>query len=122
GITHLHWSSDGKRLVTSGPCGRVCLWDGTTGELLRAFVHPKRNVTCDLSGDGTLVVGAGEGTVVVWETATGKVRHTWEGKPGDLTHALFVRNGKALAVYDSQGGLLVDAATGQALDKFAGQQ
>jgi WD40 repeat protein len=123
GISHLGSTADGKTLVTSGKCGRVCVWDRATGMLLRTFQHPRRDVASGISPDGSLVAGAGMYDVLVWETATGKERKRWELPGSGNGCALFINNGQTLVTWDWRSDcLLWDVAGGKLLDKLADQQ
>jgi WD40 repeat protein len=122
GISHLAHSGDGKTLVTSGKCGRVCVWDRASGMLLRTFQHPRRDVACGISPDGSLVAGAGMYDVIVWETATGKERKRWELPGSGNGCALFINNGRTLVTWDWRSDCLFwDVAGGKLVDKLADQ-
>ncbi|MGA2750284.1 MAG: serine/threonine-protein kinase [Verrucomicrobiota bacterium] len=65
------------------PAGAVRLWNWRTGQLLRRFDQPARALA--LSSDGGLLAIAGtNGSVTVWDTATGKLASQWPVK-----HALW---------------------------------
>jgi WD40 repeat protein len=65
------------RALTLDSEGHVAVWDGTTGKALPAAHAPKKTTRVSLAGDGSLAAADDtKRTVVVWETATGKLRAT----------------------------------------------
>lgn len=111
----LAWSPDGKILASAGSravdnspglIDAVCLWDPATGKQLRQWalrqskdepIH-RRSFHVAFSPDGTLLAAAdGDNTVVVWDTATGRMRARLSGHRGGVTALTFSPNGLMLA-------------------------
>ncbi len=104
--TGLGFSPDAKVLATA--CGQkgLYLWDTTNGMRLRALEKAGTPSwqQVQFSPDGRLlaaVVGAaggdGNGTVVVWEVASGKVRAEFSGHRGAISALAFAPDGRTLA-------------------------
>ena len=89
-LTAFDLSADGRRLVSAGHDGEVTVWDTVTAAAVRTFSVARSRrpgplprgleppevwaVVVALSGDGSRVAAVTiEGTVYVWEVATGKV-------------------------------------------------
>ncbi|GHA05815.1 hypothetical protein GCM10010329_30400 [Streptomyces spiroverticillatus] len=76
---------DGRQALTVGSDGLVRLWDAETGHCLRTFTPQYRTGDTAvrqptlLPGPGLAVAGTSDGTVLCWDLATGRVRHTLEG-------------------------------------------
>jgi RNA polymerase sigma factor (sigma-70 family) len=83
GVDCIVYSPDGKILATGGSDEVIRLWDAATGLPLRVLQDHQGHVhALAFSSDGKWLASAGDDTrfhVRVWETATGKVLHTFQG-------------------------------------------
>ncbi len=105
------FSPDGKTIATGGRPQQpeVDIWDARTGRLLRALpMHDKmrfpKGVHCVAfnRAGGRLAAGHADGTVVVWDTASGKRLVTLHGAEGNPAGAVaFSPDGIHLAAGDS---------------------
>jgi WD40 repeat protein len=125
-------SPDGRTLAGRvRPTGNLCLWDVTTGTLLR------RLETSQARTDGPLAFSPDSQTVALadrrtralrlWEVATGQLR--WGVQPSEsdpkcgLSAFICSADGPALVWASTQGGLhFVDAATGKEHRRWYGEQ
>jgi WD40 repeat protein len=71
GLVHeVMLSPDGERMATAGDDGRVCVWDGETGDLVRVVERMNAPVSgLEWAANGMLVYGTSEGAVRVVEHA-----------------------------------------------------
>jgi WD40 repeat protein len=70
-VRSVAYSPDGKTLASLSP-GAVKLWDVQTGKE-RAALPTKSAICVAFSPDGrTLASGSGDGTIRLWDLATGK--------------------------------------------------
>jgi WD40 repeat protein len=131
-IESVVFSPDGKTVAMGGLQDAITLWDATTGqkratlkikEILRVAngisfpsgpLDPQPAVI--LSPDGKTILTAGtDGTIQLWEAATGQERATLRQPVLDLVKAVFSPDGKNLATLagEDRTVTLWDAATGK---------
>jgi WD40 repeat protein len=124
----LHFSPNDKELLTCCEDGKLCLWDATSGKILRELPYPEKAQRCwGFTPDGKALIFADQGVLVV-HAETGKVLRRVELKHMRLpftfigSYALS-RDGKTLAVGEPLltfpprlprcGVFLCDLTTGQ---------
>jgi WD40 repeat protein len=104
---HFVLSPDGKTAATLGydwdGDGVVRVWDTTMGKAQRVLGQVKTGAagivshTAAFSPDGRLLAaGSGDGTVLLWEVATGKQRGRWRKLSGWISDLAFSPDGKGL--------------------------
>ncbi len=110
------FSSDGKRLATTGSDRTVRLWEVDTGRL-RFCRGGFQNTTWGVafSADGSaLVVSSEDGTARVWDTSTGQGPVALRGAGRALFGVAFTPNGKTVVAGCADGRILFwSAKTGQ---------
>jgi WD40 repeat protein len=97
----LAFSPDGRTLATgNGIIGEVTLWDAATGRQLRSFpaAHHIPIYCVAFSPDGrTLASGSGDGTVILWDVASGRPRRQPVGHGAAVQSVAFSSDGRTLA-------------------------
>jgi WD40 repeat protein len=105
-ITGVAFSPEGTLLASCGKRPGVCLWDATTGSLVRVLGGDDKEHLVNqvvFAPDGKVVASAGgDGTARVWDVATGKEirRHTGTS---NCNAVAFTPDNRSLAVGDSAG-------------------
>jgi len=95
-VLSLAYSPDGRTLASSGPDGRILLWDvgtWTKRELSTTPRRPVESVTYFANGTRLLSVDAGDGELNVWDPAAGILlgtRHVARGLGAVLYDGRFV--------------------------------
>ena len=106
------YSPDGSKIVTTSQDGTIRVWDASTGKVVKTLVGHGPGLlgtdgvidaafNPDLPGQpgsgGTLLATAGlDGTVKVWDLATGKVQQTLTGHTSEVRSVNFSPDGAKL--------------------------
>jgi WD40 repeat protein len=78
--------------------GNVCLWDVSSGKSRKLGPHASGVSAIAFSADGKAVASGGSnGTLKVWDRATGKVRRQFGGHSARVTAMAFAPDGRTLA-------------------------
>jgi WD40 repeat protein/serine/threonine protein kinase len=124
------FSPDGRRLVSAGDYG-IKVWDAATWQALPAPQGCKDALGIAFSPDGgRLAAGNCDGTVQVWDAATGRELHTLAPHGGDMLRVAFSPDGTRIAVAAGHNFVLGDrweiklwdAATGKEVYTLSGRQ
>jgi hypothetical protein len=112
----LAFSPDGKTLaVSTGATGSVRLWNvaGKSWSAPLTDANSKGVKGIAYNSDGkTLAVADGNGTVNLWNTATGKLIVAKQVSPKGVASVAFSPDGKALATGDAAGNIELWALSG----------
>jgi Tol biopolymer transport system component len=80
------------------------VWDASTGDRLATLVAPVAITTLDFSADGTsIATGHADGTVRLWDAASGIEQLSLGGTPGRVTGLAFSPDGDKLATNGDDG-------------------
>lgn len=105
-VTAIVAGPTGDWLVVSNDTIRI--WDPVTGNLLRVLPTTRRVTAMALAPDGCwLAVGTLDGTVEVWETATGTLAHTNSSHADIVTAVAIAPGGDRIASCDKAGVIRV---------------
>jgi WD40 repeat protein len=124
GLTTFALSRDGKSLYASGGEAVLHGYDVATGkELFPVTGHPGGVAALAWSPDGKALAtsGSGDHSIILWDVATGKVRHQLPPLDGYFipTHLQFTPDGKTLLSYGTDRTVrLWDTAEGKERGSF----
>lgn len=140
-VVAVAFSPDGRHVLTGGG-GPVMLWDAVTGQLLRSFQVPIKDVfvyDVAFSPDAryiaagsrgeTYILPLGErgsatyhdGVTIVWETASGRRVGTFSGpKKSDIYAVSFSPDGKQVLA-GGKSAILFDVKSSQEVRRFEGE-
>ena len=109
-------------MVTSGDDATARIWDPLTGKELMVFKAPGSVGGVAFSPDGKYLVGAcNDGSVPLWEVASGKELRRFSGNPGGVYSVAFSPDGKfVLSGGVDKTARLWDVQTGQEVRRFTG--
>jgi WD40 repeat protein/serine/threonine protein kinase len=107
GICSLHFAPDGRTLASGSRDGRVILWDVADPEhpSLRSKLEGNSGAVWAVaySPDGATIAAGHDGTVKLWDPATGRERCTLVGHTGKVNTLAFSPDGSGLATGDAGG-------------------
>jgi WD40 repeat protein len=99
-------SPDGKWLAsTMNVEYQVCIWDASTGKLVRGFGSGGFHETASFSGNGKLVVSAsfGHHLLTIWDRETGEQLRSIDTGPSNASVALFAPGDQSVVTSGSTG-------------------
>jgi WD40 repeat protein len=119
-LSQLVFSPDGKLLAAMGADSPACVWDFTTGVVVRRFQEQDggtmrgfrfngmaTTAAMAFSCDGRMLATSGsESQVQLWELASGKQRSVLEGHRSKVTSVTFLPDGKTLVAGAADGTVL----------------
>jgi WD40 repeat protein len=127
-VTGVNFSGDGRRLAVIGYVGTgkpdgsvdptVRIFEPASGAPITSISTPKADRVA-LNPDGhRLVTGGIDGSVLLWNTDTGKLDHTQPGHIGEVNAVAFSPDGTYIASGGDDSSLrMSDAASGKAIGK-----
>jgi WD40 repeat protein len=106
-VTAVHFTPDGKRLLSAGLDGLLIVWDVETGKELKRMgkgVGSGLIYRAALSPDGKRALTAGytDRVVRLWDLEKGTEIKKFEGHPGAVLDVAFSPDGKRALSCDSQ--------------------
>jgi WD40 repeat protein len=112
-IKGILFSADGQTLISAGADGTLCFHDPLTGREKRASVKWGRPLFCVAgSTDGKLLACGSQESVLILDTATGKLRYRLAMPAPAVGSLAFTRDGKLLAAAAGRTIRLWRTATG----------
>jgi WD40 repeat protein len=122
-------------VATTGSKGSLKIWEVPSGRKLLELKVPKPPIACFSPSGGIIAVGGsaeeGAGTVIVYDSQTGRIMHTLNGHSDTITCLAFSPDEMRLASGDALGGAgirkpatikLWELRTGQELLELAGNE
>jgi WD40 repeat protein len=104
-VINVAFSPDGRTLASSGYDGTVLIWDVRGGQpplhVIRA--HDDRVVAVAFSPDGRTLASAGDGTLGVWDTASGRSLRPFASGEDASESIAFSPDGRLLAAGSDDG-------------------
>ncbi|MHC4494057.1 MAG: hypothetical protein ACYTDU_20885 [Planctomycetota bacterium] len=115
--------SGGPRIVVGTETGKLRIWDGDTGKLVRTIdAHQAAVNDVDIGPGSTWVVSGGADRLAsVWDLSTGKELRTLARHPEGVRAVAVSPDGRRIATAAGTSAFLFDAATGEFVHRFDGQ-
>jgi WD40 repeat protein len=131
GVNALALAQAGRWLLTGSDAGHAHLWDLEAGQQQQRFVPASSGLaefvrgldglrSVAVSADGrTALTGRSDGTVSVWDVATGKPKQTLKAFRGSVVVALSPEaEGRLALIGGNEEALLWETSTGKILHRF----
>jgi WD40 repeat protein len=101
--------------VKSKGTGQLWVWDVSTGRMIASATVPDRTLSVTYAPDGTAVATGGwDGTVTLWDPATGRVLRSFSGHSTPVRGLAFLPDGRRLAAGASDGRIILwDVTSGR---------
>ncbi len=122
-VRSVAFSSDGRTLASGSQDRTVCLWEVSSGKLLKTLQgHTQEVRSVAFSSDGkTLASGYEDRTVRLWEVSSGKSLNTLQGHTGWIFSVAFSPDGNTLASgSDDWSVRLWEVSSGKSLNTLRG--
>lgn len=122
-INQVHYSPDGKKLLTASDDGTIKEWLTATGKLLQTFSgHDDKVVSAWYSPDGQKIVSASYDTFVKeWSVATGTELASYEHPHSKVNNAVYAPDGtKILSCADDRLIREWNIASGECIMTYSG--
>lgn len=122
-VTHVQWSADGTKVVTTSSDHTARIWSATTGEVLHTLTgHSAKIVDAVWSPDGSHIATASmDHTVRIWSADNGTQLHVLSNHTGGVTCIDWSPDGARLATGSEDKSVNIWSATnGTLLMKMQG--
>ena len=122
GVIHqVIWSPDGKQLAMFSSAG-IYLYDAQTLREVQRIESSAGMLNIAFAPDGaTFASRSGDGTIKIWEVASGRVLHTLRGHDGPVASVAFAPDGAMLASGSRYNTIRIwEVASGRVLHTLRG--